>query len=397
VNDVQELIDQLAQRLQRPVGVDDRQFRAIAYSSHADEIDSVRRTSILGRRAPEAVTRWLQSLGLMNARDVVRVPSNPELEMVARVSVPVRFHDRLLGFLWLVEQDQPLSEADLEASRRTAESVAQELFRERQQTGEERQREARWVRAILNRSAADPDVHGLPGVAPDALYAAAVLTVGFPDGAPAPLGVDVRITEAIDQSRRALAPRHQLAAMGAEGALIVLSASSPEEVRRSAEGLLRSARAEVSDLADARVVLGVGGLATTIDELPVAAAQAWRAIQLADALPEADGLVLWSELGVMRLLVELVGDRDPGRLLPASLRRILADHDSELLIRSLSAYLEHAGDVPAAAADLFVHRSSLYNRLRRIEEVAGVNLRSGADRLELHLGLRLLSMGRRSR
>jgi hypothetical protein len=41
------------------------------------------------------------------------------------------------------------------------------------------------------------------------------------------------------------------------------------------------------------------------------------------------------------------------------------------------------------ARELFIHRSSLYNRLHRVEELSGIDMRSGADRLTLHLGLRL--------
>jgi DNA-binding PucR family transcriptional regulator len=57
------------------------------------------------------------------------------------------------------------------------------------------------------------------------------------------------------------------------------------------------------------------------------------------------------------------------------------------------ASVEVVGDAVAAAAELFVHRSSLYNRLHRIEQLAGIDIRSGADRLEMHLGIRLWLLG----
>jgi DNA-binding PucR family transcriptional regulator len=60
---------------------------------------------------------------------------------------------------------------------------------------------------------------------------------------------------------------------------------------------------------------------------------------------------------------------------------------------TLETYLEYAGDATRSAAALFLHRSSFYSRLHRIEGLAGVDLKSGADRLELHLGLRLWRMG----
>jgi sugar diacid utilization regulator len=391
VNEIQTLVDSLAQRLQRPVGVDDRRFRAIAYSSHTQDIDAVRRTSILGRQAPDAVTRWLESLGLMQARDVVHVAANPELEMVGRVSIPVRFHDRLLGFLWLLEDDAPLTEDDLELSRRVAAELAQELYRERQQTNEERRLEAAWVERALGGELDDARA-GTTAIAPDALYAVLVVHVVTVPGAVLPPGVDVRMGEAVDQLRRGIGPRHQMAAVEGRGARVVLSAGSPTEIERHAAALLAAVDAELADVDGASATVGVSELMVSIGPLPAAAAQARRCARLGATMPGLGRLVLWSTLGVTRLLSELVGDRDPASLIPEPVRRLLADPDAASLVPTLEAYLEHAGDVAAAADELYVHRSSLYNRLRRIEEVAGVDIRSGADRLDLHLGLRLWRM-----
>jgi len=108
---IQELTDGLAERLGMPVGIDDRQFRSVAYSSHTDEIDLVRRMSILGRQAPEEVTDWLLTLGISRSTNYVRVPENPGMHMVPRVCFPLRFHERLLGYLWLTKVNGPLSEA----------------------------------------------------------------------------------------------------------------------------------------------------------------------------------------------------------------------------------------------------------------------------------------------
>jgi hypothetical protein len=68
MNEVQDLVDDLSDRLGRPVGVDDRRFRAVAYSSHPDDVDQVRIASILHREAPPEVTDWLNSLGIERAK-----------------------------------------------------------------------------------------------------------------------------------------------------------------------------------------------------------------------------------------------------------------------------------------------------------------------------------------
>ncbi len=61
---------------------------------------------------------------------------------------------------------------------------------------------------------------------------------------------------------------------------------------------------------------------------------------------------------------------------------------------TLETYLDHAGDVKSTAAELWLHRTTLYYRLRRIEEVAGVDLNRGEDRLLCHVALRLSRLQR---
>jgi DNA-binding PucR family transcriptional regulator len=51
--------------------------------------------------------------------------------------------------------------------------------------------------------------------------------------------------------------------------------------------------------------------------------------------------------------------------------------------------LDHGGDIARAAAQLHIHRTTLYYRLDRIEALTGVNLRTGPQRDALAMALRL--------
>ena len=390
LNEPQTLIDSLARRLQRPVGVDDRRFRAIAYSSHEDEIDEVRRISILGRKAPEAVIDWLDQQGVRDARAAIRLPANTQLGMVARVCHPVCFHDLVLGFLWLVDEPR-LTDEELELSRECAVELGQELYRMRLQTDDEREREAAWVAATL--SAESPPAEATMRIAAGRVYAVLVVEAALPHDAVAPGAIDVRLTEAVDQVRRSVPPRHQMATVSGTRATLVVTANGSHEIELHGAALRDAARDELAAVDRAKVLVGVGDSVPSLDGLRGSFEHARLATRLARSMPKLGSLVSWDELGVMRLVAELVGDRAPASLVPASLERLLADPDSDQLVLSLELYLEKGGDVAAAATELFVHRSSLYNRLRRIEDLAGVDLRSGPDRLELHLGLCLWRMG----
>jgi len=59
------------------------------------------------------------------------------------------------------------------------------------------------------------------------------------------------------------------------------------------------------------------------------------------------------------------------------------------LLVTAETYLDSAGDAQRAAAALHIHRGTLYQRLARIEQLSGLDLANGMDRLTLHLGIKL--------
>lgn len=391
MNELQALVDALAARLARPVGLDDRRFRALAYSPHGEEADAVRRASILRREAPREAAAWLASLGLAAARGPVRVPARAELGMAARVCVPVWFHDTAVGYLWLIDEPEPLDAAQLAASERCAADIAVELSRERLHELQARDRERTAVRALVGEGG--EELGGAAGLASAAAYAVVVLRAAHPDGALA-AGVDVLLAAAVEQVRRRAAPRALLGWVEGGTAVVVLALDGAGAAAVHAAALQQAAADLLAVRTGWSVVAGVGDVcATAAGGLARPCEQARAAARLALLLPGVGPVVGWAELGAHRVLAELVGERPPLELVPASLRTLLAAADGRALAETLERYLEHAGDARAAAAALFVHRSSLYGRLRRIEAVAGIDLRSGDTRLELQLGLRLWRMG----
>jgi sugar diacid utilization regulator len=221
-----------------------------------------------------------------------------------------------------------------------------------------------------------------------ARYAVAVVDAA---GGDAPLGpeADLRLTAATARARRSWAPRHLLSLVAGGQAVVVLAGCSAEELERMAAGLLTCAEVELADLEHATVMVGLGGPRAQLDGLPGSCHEAELAVRVARAATTHGPLATWSRLEAYRLVAELVDGRDAGAFVPDVLRELLADPDAETLVRTVEAYLEHGGDAAGAAAELFIHRSSLYNRLHRVEELTSVDMQSGSDRLQLHLGLRL--------
>ncbi len=398
MTETQALVDALAPTLDRPVGVDDRRYRAVAYSSHVDGVDPVRLASILQREAPHEVTAWLESLGIETARGVVRVPANARFGMTARVCVPIRFDDTLLGYLWLIDEPEPLTAAELEESLRCAQELGIALYRASRLEHDDGERERELLLGLVGRrDDADPAAAAAELVRDGFLAAApayGVLVVQAFDGrgGEAPDVVRVRLTAAVQQVRRAVAPRHLLVLVAGEQIVGVLACAEPSELERRGRAVVAAAERTLGDSPGWSPRVASGAPRESARELPEAHVEAQGAMRVARALDGADRFAPWSTLGAYRTLARLLGDA-PVPPPPEPVARLIASSDAAVLVPTLECYLDLGGDARAAAEALYVHRSSLYGRLHRIEEVAGVDLRSGEDRLELHLGLRLWRLG----
>ena len=416
MNELLGLVDALAAELGRPIGLDDRRFRSLAYSSHVGEVDRVRRDSILQRAAPPEVTAWLESRGLRDADGVVHVPANRELGMSARVCVPVRFDGTLLGYLWLIDAPTALSDAELETATRAARDIGVELFRLRRLEQGERERERELLAQLVGRRDGDPAAaaaalldDGL--LAPTAAYGVLLLTAHAargraapPDGAApgtadasaasaVPDPVRVRLASAAEQLRRGLAPHHLLVRVGGEWIVCVLACQHAAELEKRAQALAAAAAASLADAPGWEPLVGAGDPRPVAAELALAYRQARTALRVGRAVGGFGAVVAWGALGAYRTLAALLPE---GAAPPPceALERLLACGEAATLVPTLECYLDLGGDARAAAEQLYLHRSSLYGRLHRIEEVAGVDLRSGEDRLQLHMALRLRRLAR---
>ncbi|MCT7355666.1 helix-turn-helix domain-containing protein, partial [Streptomyces sp. 15-116A] len=101
------------------------------------------------------------------------------------------------------------------------------------------------------------------------------------------------------------------------------------------------------------------------------------------AEPRLGPIAEWASIGPFRLLTALpapaVHDPVVAPLLSPAHRE---------LARTAEVYLDRAGQAGRTAAELGIHRQTLYYRLSRIEQLTGLDLDDGEDRLLLHMTLK---------
>jgi DNA-binding PucR family transcriptional regulator len=141
---------------------------------------------------------------------------------------------------------------------------------------------------------------------------------------------------------------------------------------------------------DIATAVAVSDPQPSLDRAHLAYDQALRVCRVATAVGGFDAVVTSTVLGVYDVLGRLPESALSREVLPPGLLRLVdRQGDSETLVSTLECYLDHAGNAVAAAQQLLVHRGTLYYRLDRIEEITGVELRDGMQRLSLHVGIKL--------
>ncbi|MDA0184843.1 helix-turn-helix domain-containing protein [Solirubrobacter phytolaccae] len=365
---LQEIVDSLSLSLGRPVLIDDAELRPLAYSTQFGELDAVRTASILGRLAPDDARVALFAEGIRTATGPVHIPARPEIGMRARVCIPLVGAGRRLGYLWLFEE--PAVNADeLRLARAAAAEAAALVGPDADAQLIRRRHEQQLVTALLS---SDPALAQAAAHDLEAEHYLPLRPLRVWVAAPASPAGEEWSAEALDRLRARLAAKQALCAE-LEQRLVCLAGERGSNAVLEALGALTSPRA----------LIGQGDAAEALADAGTSYRRALAALRVA-ALQDS-GIASWDALGVERVVTALPDAALED--LPEGLRRLLAGDQS--LVQTLEAYLDHAGDVKRTAAALSLHRGGLYYRLRRIEEVAGVDLHDGEDRLLCHLALRL--------
>jgi DNA-binding PucR family transcriptional regulator len=121
-DDLESLVDKISEVLSCPVTIEDANHRLLVYSSHEPGIDPARIATIVGRRVPEKVINSLWREGvipkLLDSDEPVRVDAIGDIGLGNRVAISIRDKDEVLGYIWVLEVEKHLDEkAQLQIKR----------------------------------------------------------------------------------------------------------------------------------------------------------------------------------------------------------------------------------------------------------------------------------------
>ncbi len=408
--DLDALADALAVLVGGSVTIEDVESRVLAYSSTKEEVDELRRLTILGRRVPEWRVAAMREAGFFQALwssgpgDVIHRPAHgadPE-----RLVVAVRAGGEILGSVWVAAAGGDLPAHAADTLRSAARVAATHLLHHRSHRSHARLTEDA-ARALLDGRGSADVLAERTGIAAHGPCAVLAVRPGAACG-----GEDTARLCALLAVRcggQGLTP----VVVPVDRVILVLVGALHADVRRAAEQVARLGRSlarQVADVFGPKVRVGLGTVVEGLAELPASRRSADRALRallspgehrtVASASEVAETIVLNGMLDTLTAPAPAPTQNpatDPAvPPLPAAetpVARLLAydtAHTGSTLVPTLRAYLDHFGHVPDTAQALGVHANTLRHRIGRITEVSGLDLRNPDARLLAQLQLRLL-------
>lgn len=392
MDELQRLAEGLAARIGRPIAIDDPQNNLICHTAHDDSVDRHRVSSVMRLRASDEVIAHILAAGIATADRPVHVPGRPDIELLPRICFPVRCQGLLFGYLWVIEPEDGLPDEQVQAAVEAAAEAGQLLYRQRLMDDLQDSRERELLRDLVSDDVAVSSAAAELLTEEEMLPSACSLAV---------LVVQVRSTEREDlrttlqavlrRAGRRAKPLEALsmARAGGRGVLLLAGRRPPSAsgLRAVAEQLDTELRKALGD--DAEVRVGIGPVLEGPERAATSAARAREALEVSAVVPGFGPVTAWDDLGVYRLLVQLPLADLPEDAIPDGLRALMAQDAEGVLLKTLETWLDEGCDARRSVAHLSVHRTSLYYRLGRIEEITGLPLDDGRIRLDLHLGLKL--------
>jgi len=378
-----------------PVTIEDPQSRVIAYSSRQDEADNARMITILGRQVPDEFYVRFQREGVFRRLYRERAPMYLDglgKGVLPRLAVAVKAGDELLGSIWAAVKEKP-SQEKLDDFAEAANFVAIHLLRHRLASDVQRGLQSELMSVVLGGGALAQDAASRLGLAGEAFR---VVAVGLRAGDA--IDNEVLLLRCWDTLSLHLSVASRRAATAlVEGVVYAVVPVPADRVasrrlaRQAADGFLTRLQSSLRE----SVLVGIGGLAGSVVEIPKARLEADRVLLVMKGAADARRSI--GEIEDLRLQVLLfrLGELadDAGALGEGPLGA-LAAHDSAhntRFVETLRAYLDAFGDIAAAADALGIHHNTLRYRMNKLQQVPGVDLNDPEQRLALQLQLRMLA------
>ncbi|MGQ9823422.1 MAG: GAF domain-containing protein [Desulfotomaculales bacterium] len=396
----------LAKLVERPVVVEDKFFHTLA-SACIKEKDAGKLLTLSGEMLENP--RFQQFIKKLEneRRPMVWGQQEGQEKAGSRLMAPIIAGDAVLGYISIIEGNETLEELDVIAVEHAATVFALKLMQQRIALEVEERIKGEFLDDLLNATSrsAEEIVRRAEYLGCDFKKPYQVMVIDIDNfdrfgearqgDERATAGLKRRFFECINRTVAAELPR-SIVGMKSGTAVVLVEATRKRGRATPALTLAGQIKQQLRlTLPETAVLIGIGRVATGVEELQISYVEAKRAIGIAKQFGWFNEVIPYDSLGAYKLLFR-IEEKNHLKAFAEEVLGPLIQYDREKggnLLKTLRVYLEHNCNCRHAADALFVHLNTFKYRLKRIAEIGGINLNDAEQRLNVHLALKILEIG----
>lgn len=388
--DLTEFVDRISTVLGCPVTLEDAHHQLLAYSIHDDLSDPVRISTIVTRRVPEKIINSLWKEGFMPAllqeNEPVIVPSLNDVEFGTRAAISIKKNEEVLGFIWALQSREAFTEDNMTFLKFAAKEGKNQLLQAQRKKKPHLENHQEFLWQLLTGHFQSEEK-----IAQSCLQLSLVL--------PAPYSIVVfhfpsDITQATEKSISYMLSTTQtikaaLYTIDQRRLIILAGVAAPDDFSQALTEFIQAFILQMKMRFEIDSIQGAcGHIYETYIQARSSYDEALYTLSLQQAFPETKHrLINYGTIGLYQYMKTL-----HNHPINSSAWLSLTDYDQKnhtQLISTLETFLKYDGNLYETAEHLHVHVNTIHYRIKRISEIAQVDLKDPLIKTTLLLELLL--------
>lgn len=391
--DLTEFVDRISTVLGCPVTLEDANHQLLAYSIHDDISDPVRISTIVTRRVPEKIINILWKEGFMPAllkeNHPIIIPSLNDVEFGTRAAITIKKNEEVLGFIWALQSQKAFSNKDLDFLKLAAKEGKNQLLQvqRKKKRHEENHQEFLWQLLTSHFQSEEMIAQSCLELSVTLPAPYSIVVFSFPND----------ITQATERTisyMLSTTQRIKAALYTVDRKRLIILAGTAEQSNFS-QALTDFIKDFISQMKARFEIANIQGACGQIYHPYIKARnsydEALYTFSLQQAFPnKREALINYGTLGIYQY-IKTLHEHHTGSSALHSLQS-LSVYDKKnhtQLGYTLQAYLKHDSNLYETAEELHVHVNTIHYRVKRISEIAQVDLKDPLIKTALYIELLL--------
>ncbi|MCI3986351.1 proline utilization transcriptional regulator PutR [Bacillus sp. K7] len=397
-SDVDKLIDFISYELQKPVILESADFFLLAYNSYyINHFDSANQQTIFSKKCPVQIFERFLKDGviekLKTEPEPFRVNKIESIGLNQRVVVSAKHKGDVMGYIWVQELDENLTEEELDFLYETSFHVGKIIYKTNKLKQEkEEQAEDLIKRAIYEQFTSEKELRReaerINTVLPS-MFSVVILHAANGDGE--------AVEDLKENIRSYLNLRDKVShvlTIDSNIVIVVASFSQKSSVSSAASEFINKLLTHFHfQKIPTPIYIGIGNEYDHLLKLGKSYTEALEVIKAAEITGNQENIPYeYAKLGIYRYLesIEQKNQFLEYENKDLALLKAKDQESSTELLKTLEIYLLNNCKTKPAAEQLFIHQNTLNYRIKQITEMTSINLSDFRTRCQLYLDLMLM-------